>query len=103
MKDEHTYGKKMARNGRTKVIYKGTFVSIQTLEAKSSPSKGLGFLIPPQPTDFETFLRPCNQRGLKGPSLDSHIRHWMLDGFRKCKVCCEIPYLIQRKILSLHE
>ena len=31
MKDEHTYGKKMARNGRTKVIYKGTFVSIQTL------------------------------------------------------------------------
>ena len=31
MKDEHTYGKKMARNGRTKVIYKGTFVSIQSL------------------------------------------------------------------------
>ena len=31
MKDEHNYGKKMARNGRTKVIYKGTFVSIQTL------------------------------------------------------------------------
>ena len=31
MKDEHTYGEKMARNGRTKVIYKGTFVSIQTL------------------------------------------------------------------------
>ena len=31
MKDEHTYGKKMARNGLTKVIYKGTFVSIQSL------------------------------------------------------------------------
>ena len=31
MKDEHTYGKKMARNGCTWVIYKGTFVSIQTL------------------------------------------------------------------------
>ena len=31
MKDEHTYGKKMARNGRTMVIYKGTFISIQTL------------------------------------------------------------------------
>ena len=31
MKDEHTYGQKMARKGRTKVIYKGTFISIQTL------------------------------------------------------------------------
>ena len=27
----HTYGKKMARNGRTKDIYKGTFICIQTL------------------------------------------------------------------------
>ena len=35
MKDEHTYGKKMARNGRTKVIYKGTFVSIQSLLIES--------------------------------------------------------------------
>ena len=32
MKDEHTYGKKMARKGRTKVIYKGTFISKQSLE-----------------------------------------------------------------------
>ena len=31
MKDEHTYGKKMARKGCTKVIYKGTFVSEQSL------------------------------------------------------------------------
>ena len=31
VKDIHTYGKKMARNGRTKDIYKGTFVCIQTL------------------------------------------------------------------------
>ena len=31
MKDIHTYGKEMARNGRTKDIYKGTFVCIQTL------------------------------------------------------------------------
>ena len=31
MKDEHTYGKKMARKGRTKVIYKVTFICIQTL------------------------------------------------------------------------
>ena len=31
VKDEHTYGKKMARKGRTKVIYKGTFVSKQSL------------------------------------------------------------------------
>ena len=27
----HTYGKKMARNGRTKDIYKGTFICMQTL------------------------------------------------------------------------
>ena len=31
MKDKHTNGKTMARKGRTKVIYKGTFISIQTL------------------------------------------------------------------------
>ena len=31
MEDKHTYGKKMARKGQTKVIYKGTFVCIQTL------------------------------------------------------------------------
>ena len=31
MKDTHTYGKKMARNGRTKVIYKERFICIQTL------------------------------------------------------------------------
>ena len=31
MKDIHTYGEKMARNGRTKDIYKGTFICIQTL------------------------------------------------------------------------
>ena len=27
----HTYGQKMARNGRTKDIYKGPFICIQTL------------------------------------------------------------------------
>ena len=31
MKDEHTYVKKMARKGRTKVIYKETFISKQSL------------------------------------------------------------------------
>ena len=31
MKDEHTYGKKIVRKGRTKVIYKGTFISKQSL------------------------------------------------------------------------
>ena len=31
MKDEHTYCEKMARNGRNTVIYKGTFVSNQSL------------------------------------------------------------------------
>ena len=31
MKYEHTYGEKMARNGRTKVIYKGTFSFNQSL------------------------------------------------------------------------
>ena len=29
----HTYGEKMARNGRTKDIYKGTFICIQTLSS----------------------------------------------------------------------
>ena len=31
MKDEHTYGEKMPRKGRTKVIYKGTFISDRSL------------------------------------------------------------------------
>ena len=31
MEDEDTHGKKMARKGRTEVIYKGTFVSKQSL------------------------------------------------------------------------
>ena len=31
VKDVHTYTKKMARKGFTKVIYKGTFVSEQSL------------------------------------------------------------------------
>ena len=31
MKDKHIYGEKMARKGRTKVIYKGTFISKQSL------------------------------------------------------------------------
>ena len=36
MKDEHTNDKKMARNGRNTVIYKGTFVSNHSLEGKKS-------------------------------------------------------------------
>ena len=31
MKDEHAYGEKMARKGLTKVNYKGTFISKQSL------------------------------------------------------------------------
>ena len=31
MKDKHTYGEKMARQGLKKVIYKGAFVSKQSL------------------------------------------------------------------------
>ena len=31
VKDDHTYDKKMVRKGRTKVIYKGTFISKQSL------------------------------------------------------------------------
>ena len=37
VKDEHTYGKEMARKGRKKVIYKGTFISKPSL---SRPKKG---------------------------------------------------------------
>ena len=33
MEDEDTYGKIMARKGRTKVIYKGTFVSNRSLRS----------------------------------------------------------------------
>jgi hypothetical protein len=36
VKDEHTYSKKIARNGCTKSIYKGTFVSKQSLVASRS-------------------------------------------------------------------
>ena len=35
VKDGHTYGEKVARNGRTKVIYKGTFIFNQSLEASN--------------------------------------------------------------------
>ena len=35
MKDEHTYSEKMARIGRNTVIYKGTFVSNQSLNLNS--------------------------------------------------------------------
>ena len=31
VKEEHTYGKKMARKGCTKVIHKGTFISDRSL------------------------------------------------------------------------
>ena len=37
VKDEHTYFKKMARIGRNTVIYKGTFVSNQSLLEQESP------------------------------------------------------------------
>ena len=33
MEDEDTHGKKMARKGRTEVIYKGTFVSKRSLSS----------------------------------------------------------------------
>ena len=33
MKDENTYGEKMARKGGSKVIYKGKFISKQSLTA----------------------------------------------------------------------
>ena len=46
MKDIHTYGKEMARNGRTKDIYKGTFVCIQTLGRENY----VKFEDPKQPT-----------------------------------------------------
>ena len=35
MKDDHTYGEKIARKGRTKIIYKGTFISKQSLGISS--------------------------------------------------------------------
>ena len=41
MKDNHTYREKMARNGRTKDIYKGTFICIQTLFQISVPETAI--------------------------------------------------------------
>ena len=38
VKDAHTYGKEMARNGPTMVIYKGTFISNQSLHLLSKRS-----------------------------------------------------------------
>ena len=38
MEDEHTNGKKLARNGHNTVIYKGTFVSNHSLSSKSGKS-----------------------------------------------------------------
>ena len=35
VKDEHTYGKKVARKGHTEVISKGTFISKQSLSVYS--------------------------------------------------------------------
>jgi hypothetical protein len=46
VKDIHTYGEKMARNGHTKDIYKGTFVCIQTLISKDGCEKQM----------YETFI-----------------------------------------------
>ena len=45
VKDEHTYGEKMARKGRTKIIYKGTFISKQSLYVCISHLFGTSILI----------------------------------------------------------
>ena len=42
MEDEDTHGKKMARKGRTEVIYKGTFVSERSLLNLQYTSFSLG-------------------------------------------------------------
>ena len=39
VEDKHIYGKKIARKGRIKVVYKGTFISIQTLSVPNLPEK----------------------------------------------------------------
>ena len=54
MKDEHKYGEKMARNGRTKVIYKGTFVSNQSLSPPICRNKRA---ITPKSLSLELFDR----------------------------------------------
>ena len=72
MKDDHAYGKKMAGKGRTKVIYKGTFISIQTL----LPLRAIQFpplqcetpciLIKKKPHDFlGKHARPGNSANLE--------------------------------------
>ena len=74
MKDIHTYGKEMARNGRTKDIYKGTFVCIQTLVCRGLfiyyVSTLLGFLDPPSPLRKHVFMTEYKQKlAISDPTL----------------------------------
>ena len=62
MKDEHTNGKKMARNGLNTVIYKGTFVSNHSLSKKDNY---LIFYIS-VPLKTAQIIRPCFKSQIKG-------------------------------------
>ena len=64
VKYKHTYSEKMARNGRKKVIYKGAFISIQSLV------RNIGrFFSFKKPSKLE--IRPNRNRFIKGaPGLD---------------------------------
>ena len=56
MKDKHTYGKKMARKGRTKVIYKGTFISDQSLVQDISKNDNFNNHVPNKILDVPAAL-----------------------------------------------
>ena len=64
MKDKHTHSEKMARNGRTKVIYKGTFISDRSLSNYGDMNVGgfhsiwVGNLWVKYPLDGSTLVIP---------------------------------------------
>ena len=60
MKDKHRHGKKMVRNGRTKVIYKGTFISDRSLNIALNRQKLPNFV-----EIVEFFFLKSNNKGLE--------------------------------------
>ena len=87
MRDEHTYGQKRSekvRKGRTKVIYKGTFISKQSLYLKlKGKHMSDEYLIEDEITFDSTFLLLMLTR-IETPNYTSHFVDMM--PIRKAKL-----------------
>ena len=70
VKDKDTYGKKMARKGRTQVIYKGTFISDHSLVGDNLPS----------PVGIVLIDLPNIGGGGSGPPMATWFRHHSSNG-----------------------